>query len=634
MKQRIRLKHHFRYRFDNIMTGGIVPVIILLLLFATTLTFLITLVIMLIGVSRHGNISESFWDTFMHLIDQGTITGEDESVPWSFRLVMLVPTTIGILLVATLVGLITSRIQGTLQSLRRGRSLVLEDDHIVILGWSSKVFSIITELIKANINQDRACIVILAEKDKLDMELEIAEKVEKKGRTKIICRTGDPIDLDDLDIINHHHARSIIILSADDSKSDAENVKGIMAIVNHPYRKQELYHIVAELETDNNKEVANIIGGDELTLTVSSEIIARMSVQTCLQSGLSAVYYKLLDFASVEIYFQSIEGFQGYSFKEILMCYEDVIPIGIQRLSGLILLNPRMNTQIRKGDKIILIAEDDDELPKPDLAAKPIQNEYITSEQKQIEQTVSKILILGWNLQGPIIVEELCNYVIPGSEVCIVADEITSIQEKINELDQLRNLEVSYHKADITNRRMLSQIQVERFSNVLILSYSQKMSIQEADAHTLVTLMHLRDIKQQKNGSFTIVSEMLDIKNRTLAQIARPDDFIISDHVISLIISQLAENKELKLVFDELFDSHGAEFYLKPISLYLDHLEEVNFYTVMEAASHRQEVAVGYRRFIHANDYQKDYGVILNPPKSQTITFDPRDRVVVLAEEL
>jgi hypothetical protein len=49
---------------------------------------------------------------------------------------------------------------------------------------------------------------------------------------------------------------------------------------------------------------------------------------------------------------------------------------------------------------------------------------------------------------------------------------------------------------------------------------------------TLITLLHLRDIGQQSGKTFSIVSEMLDARNRQLAEVTQADDFIISDRLI------------------------------------------------------------------------------------------------------
>jgi hypothetical protein len=125
---------------------------------------------------------------------------------------------------------------------------------------------------------------------------------------------------------------------------------------------------------------------------------------------------------------------------------------------------------------------------------------------------------------------------------------------------------------------------------------------------------------------------MLDIRNRELAQVTRADDFVVSDKLISLMLSQISENKELARVFQDLFDPEGAEIYFKPVCDYVALGKPVNFYTVLEAARQRGEVAIGYRLHDQAHAAEHAYGVKLNPHKSQPVTFDKEDRVILLAE--
>jgi voltage-gated potassium channel Kch len=630
---------YIRYKFDNMMTGGITPIIMFILTFVFLFALFFASVTYTMSLHQakppediektKDTFGEVIWQTWMHIIDQGTITGE---YGWAYRLVMLLPTLFGLLLVATMVGLVTSRINIMLEQLRKGRSLVVEEGHIVILGWSNKIFSIIEELIKANANQYRASIVVLADKDKVEMQDEIAEKIDKPRNIKIICRTGNPIDLDDLNIVNLPDAKSIIIVSPDDHNFDTQNIKCILAILNHPNRKKEPFHIVAEIKELKNKEIANIVGGDELTLVISHEIIARLAVQTCLQSGLTAVYNRLLGFSHEEIYVQEIPELYNKTYHDAVFAFEHLAVMGIQRLTGIILLNPKETTKIKEGDKIIYIAEDDNEIPHPDIQKGLGNSKQITDIIRENTPKPKKMMMLGWNSQSSTIVREMDSYVAEGSELWIVADDIQGVKAEIELLDDFIHMTVHFQQGDITERKLLNDLNLQDFDNVMILSYSQQLPIQEADATTLVTLIHLRDIKRQRNANFTIVSEMLDIKNRTLAEIAKPDDFIISDHVISLIISQLAEHKDLQLVFNELFDSHGCEIYLKPVGLYLQDLENVNFYTVCEAAMKHRETAIGYRVTEYATDASKVYGVVLNPHKAETHTYKPEDKIIVLAE--
>ena len=143
----------------------------------------------------------------------------------------------------------------------------------------------------------------------------------------------------------------------------------------------------------------------------------------------------------------------------------------------------------------------------------------------------------------------------------------------------------------------------------------------------------LRDVAETHDHPFSIVSEMLDVRNRALAEVTKADDFIVSDKLVSLMLAQVSENKELNAVFADIFDPEGAEIYLKLASNYVKTGEPVNFYTLVEAARRKGEVAFGYKLRAHANDPEKAYGVVVNPDKSREVTFTEWDRIIVLAEE-
>jgi hypothetical protein len=194
-------------------------------------------------------------------------------------------------------------------------------------------------------------------------------------------------------------------------------------------------------------------------------------------------------------------------------------------------------------------------------------------------------------------------------------------------------MRVESRTGDTSDQAFLQQIDVGSYENVIVLSYSDLYPQQEADAITLVTLLHLRDLADRHAYRYSIVSEMLDVRDRALAEVTRADDFIVSDELISLLLSQISENKHLGAVFADIFDPEGSEIYLKPYSDYIQPGAEVNFYTVVTAALRRNQVAIGYRRKAHATDASKSYGVVINPSKSQSIIFAEGDCVIVVAEE-
>jgi ion channel POLLUX/CASTOR len=178
---------------------------------------------------------------------------------------------------------------------------------------------------------------------------------------------------------------------------------------------------------------------------------------------------------------------------------------------------------------------------------------------------------------------------------------------------------------------IVDSLALQSYDHVILLCYSDWLDTQEADARTLTTLLHLRAIADGCGRPFTIVSEMLDVRNRNLADVTRADDFIVSEHLVSLILAQIAENKALQVVLGDIFAAESSGIHLKPAGHYVEPGVPMNFYTILEAARRRGEVAFGYRLHALSNDRARSYGVVINPEKSHPVTFADEDRIIVLS---
>ncbi len=189
------------------------------------------------------------------------------------------------------------------------------------------------------------------------------------------------------------------------------------------------------------------------------------------------------------------------------------------------------------------------------------------------------------------------------------------------------------NKATRRIAKPLDELAIPSFQHVIVLSYSDTLGVQEADARTLMTLLHLRDIRERSGEDFSIVSEMLDGRNRDLADVTRADDFIVSDQIVSFVLTQVAENRHLNAVFSDLFDPEGSEIYLRPVREYVRPGTPVNFYTVTESARRRGEVALGYRLAGDAQKARSTFGIVLNPNKSDRFTFGEGDQIITLAKQ-
>jgi voltage-gated potassium channel Kch len=628
MKDQFSLSDRLRYQFDNFMAKGTIALIGGLAVASAAIIAVISLIVWIAHVEEY-SFGELLWLSLLRTLDSGTMGGDTGHPVFLFS--MLAVTFGGIFIISALIGVLNNGIEGKLEELRKGRSRVIERNHTIILGWSEQVFTIISELVVANANQRRPCIVVMGEKDKVEMEDEIRGKIEKTGRTRIVCRTGSSIDLADLDIVSLNTSKSIIVLAPEGDDPDSSVIKTILAITNNPKRRKEPYHIVAEIRDPKNMEAARLVGKDEAELVLSGDLISRITAQTCRQSGLSIVYTELLNFGGDEIYFKEEPGLVGKTLGESLLMYEASTVIGLKPKGGLPQLKPPLETVIQPGDQIVAISADDDTVVLSGLTDWSINQKAIRLQEPATPRP-ERTLILGWNGRAPSILNELDNYVAPGSAATVVAD-FEGGEAEIDRLCPRKNQSVHYQAGDTTDRRTLEALKVETYQHVIVLSYSEMLDPQHADARTLVTLLHLREIAERAGHPFSIVSEMLDIRNRALAEVAKADDFIVSDQLVSLMLSQVSENKLLNPLFADIFDPEGSEIYVKLASNYVTIVEPVNFYTVVEAARRRGEIAIGYKVRAHASDAEQSYGVVTNPPKSKMITFAEWDRIIVVAEE-
>jgi voltage-gated potassium channel Kch len=503
---------------------------------------------------------------------------------------------------------------------------VLETDHTVILGWSDAVFAILRELCIANESRKRPAIVVLAERDKVEMETEIRARVPDLLGTRIVCRTGSPMDLGDLALTNLECARSAIVLSPGGDDPDSEVLKTLLALTREDGGLADSCHVVVEIYDPSNLDAARLVSRQRATIVDKRETIARLIVQTSRQSGAAAVYRELFDFEGDEIYFHRDSALSGATFGDARVAYESVSVIGLAGPDG-VRLNPPGATPI--GDQeLVVIAEDDSVLERLAHSTTAPQLDAVNTAVRTPDAS-KRLLLLGWNERASTVVRELDLYATRGSSI----DVLTELGEP--DLPELHTLKAEVAYGRTSDRTVLERYPITEYDHIVVLAYSDHLTGQHADARTLVTLLHLRDIvgDRVRGDGPSVVSEMLDDRNRALAQVAHVDDVIVSDEILSLIVSQLSEDARLGPVFTDLLDSGGAEIYLRPATDYVRSGQSVTYRTVVEAAAMRGETAIGYRVANEADDPGAAYGIYVNPPKSHIYAVDGTDRVVVLADQ-
>ena len=69
-----------------------------------------------------------------------------------------------------------------------------------------------------------------------------------------------------------------------------------------------------------------------------------------------------------------------------------------------------------------------------------------------------------------------------------------------------------------------------------------------------------------------MITEILDSQNDALVAKAGVQDVIISNRLVSMIMAQISESRDIEKVYEDIFQEEGSEIYLKPAHLYFDEL--------------------------------------------------------------
>ncbi|KOU35263.1 CASTOR/POLLUX-related putative ion channel [Streptomyces sp. WM6368] len=639
------LRLRLGYRFDRLVAGGTTALIGWFALACLAVVVPASTVLVWADRAAPATLSgrlAAVWVSVGQTLKIGGALGSPLYVLASVALAL-----VALLFVSTLVGLITTGINGRIMELRLGHSTVLESGHTVVLGWSDQIFPVVGELVAANSNQRRSVVAVLAPKDKVEMEDELATSVAATGTTRIICRNGRTTDPLELARVSPRTAKAVLVLPPEGETGDAHVVKTLLALdAADPEPGGAV--VVAAVRDTRNHVTARLAAGPGGHVLCVDDIIARLLVQTAREPGLSLVYQDLLDFAGDEFYTAPARGLAGRTFGEALLAFTTSSVVGLLHPDGEVSLNPDPATAIGADDLIVLVSRDDDTAVQED--ASPFVEEDAIVTARPEEPAAQRLLLLGWNRRAPLVVEQLDRFVSHGTTLDVVSLGDETTMRCTSGISGVRSrLEVDFRSGDITDPQLLAKLDVPSYDSVIVIGETEHEAVcpgplpsaraidlaletgARTDDRTLVTLLHLRAIGQAAGRELSLTTEMSDDGNRLLAPGREGADFIVSGRLISLLMTQISESRHLAKVFDELFRAEGNELHLKPVADYVRTDREVPFATLVESARRRRECAVGYRLRAETGTGPA-YGVRLNPDKRQRVRFGEHDWLIVLAE--
>ncbi|KAL1198533.1 putative ion channel POLLUX [Cardamine amara subsp. amara] len=620
-KEEVPLKKRLAYSLD--VCFSVYPYAKLLALLFATVVLIVYGGLALYVVSDCG-VDEALWLSWTFVADSGN---HADRVGVGARIVSVAISAGGMLVFATMLGLISDAISKMVDSLRKGKSEVLESNHILILGWSDKLGSLLKQLAIANKSIGGGVVVVLAERDKEEMETDIAKFEFDLMGTSVICRSGSALILADLKKVSVSNARAIIVLGSDENadQSDARALRVVLSLTG--VKEGWKGHVVVEMCDLDNEPLVKLVGGERIETVVAHDVIGRLMIQCALQPGLAQIWEDILGFENAEFYIKKWPQLDGYRFKDVLISFPNVIPCGVKvAADGKIVLNPSDNYVLEEGDEILVIAEDDDtyapgSLPEVRMCHFP--------KMQDPPKYPEKILFCGWRRDIDDMIKVLEALLAPGSELWMFNEVPDQEREKkltdagLN-ISKLVNIKLVHRQGNAVIRRHLESLPLETFDSILILAeQSLENSIVHSDSRSLATLLLIRDIQskrlpykdakssalrisgfpnccwirkmQQASDKSIVISEILDSRTKNLVSVSRISDYVLSNELVSMALAMVAEDKQINRVLKELFAEKGNELCIRPAEFYIYDQEEVCFYDIMTRARQRQEIIIGYR---------------------------------------
>lgn len=493
---------------------------------------------------------------------------------------------VSLLYVSTLVGLVTTAITDRLTELQRGQSTVVERGHSLVLGWSEQTPTLVAELLAAHAQRRNSAVVVLADRDKLDMERELRPVLTAVGgrRVRLLCRRGRPSDPAALARVNPAAAGAVVVLPPDTPEGDTQVVKTLLAL-RAVVGDASPVRVVAAVRRTQDVATARLAAGPGAVVLDVDGIAARTLVQCVLEPGLSSVLEDLLDFAGAELHVHRVPGLVGRTFAELRTACADACVVGLVRPDGTPLLNPPPRTaRRRRRDRRPGRGRDPADLDRNLGDTPPAALAREDRDRPRQSHHPRRVVVLGWNRRGPEIVDGLAH---SGWE---------AVREK----------------------RLPAPDPAHR---ILVLGGPD--SHPDPDEYPLVTLLRLRAAERESGLRSPTVVELTDAQHRPLAPAGPHTDLVVGGRLVGLLMAQVSQTIELAAAFDELFSPVGNAVRLRPATDYVPAGTEAPFAELVEAAGRQGATALGYR----PGDSRIP---LLNPPKTSMRRWSHEDTVIVV----
>jgi hypothetical protein len=475
-------------------------------------------------------------------------------------------------------------------------------DHLLILNWNIKALELIADFCFDETGKD---IVVVSPYPKKDIEAQIDAKLydmPKKGarKVRVVVVQGNIVSKQVLDRVCIQAAKTIVIFSDEEQdaalqgyQADITAVKTLMLVDN--ISKSPLQTIIVEIKETKTRELiaerfaAKNEAFPRVIPMLSDELMGKLIAQTVFFPELNEVYAELMSSEGAEFYSAAEEDPLEY-----LKTHGHAIPL------------------YRHKGRLYVVARNDADVAKQRSVPKVLPRTL--SFQPMDETTTRTIVVFGKNNKIPYIVSSIRAFEHDGNVsskvIQIPSADIATIREAVKDLTKV--------------------------DTILLLSDDTTTS-NKIDSDVLIALLLIQDVEVLKTAS--VVIELIDPRHFDIARSYGVEHTIISNRYVSHMMAQIAKNRELYYLYNDMLtydeSDEGVqtrELYVYPAKRFLKGPFPKTFASAFELVADVANSSEDVYQIVGVVQNQKIRIFSGDLDKAETISIANDDSLVIVSE--
>ena len=423
-----------------------------------------------------------------------------------------------ILFSGTIIALTTNAIKEYFQKKESNSGKIYLENHIVILNYNTKVPELVSDLLY--IGEKDVNIMILSEIDKLIIEKQLLNELRKSKSTlqslsnlRLLVKQGNPLYQSELNDISIEHAKSILVMNKDDKMQDLDDLHSDMNVtkiilglaefqmINHPTIVCEVKHYDSKLKIESLHKLVKGLSTHTIIPICFDRRLGQIMAQTILDNRIDDIYLSLFSFQGSEVYLA-----KSLSFDDCMLNNPYAIPLE------------------EKGSDLYVLAD-----------------QYESIHIKSTHHlTPKKLKSKGWKEQNPTPI-----YVIgKNNKLKFLIESFLAYETLYRTSYPLQMIDEQHIKSFIDDVNQSSQ------EGTILLLSDEKAVDDAVDTNVINRLIEIQGLLTNEN--MHIIVELLEPKNNRLIRDFRIEKTIISNKIISLLLSKLSLYPETQEFYEQL----------------------------------------------------------------------------------